>query len=94
MPKRPRINSIRVASTDKDMKYGIYIKGKLIATGTEYRWSAALSTNHLPTLGTYLQDAINSEQYEFAAEIRDRIKEVKNIKPIIGPDIETVDVPY
>lgn len=78
MAKRPRIQGKKIASTD-----GLY--PALLS---------ALQTSHITTLEAYLQDAVDSEQYEFAAKIRDRITEVKNIKPITGPDIETVDVPY
>lgn len=77
MKKRPRIYGKKVAT--------IYLNGNIIGTCTVWN---TLSTTHLPTLETYLQDAVDSEEYEFAAEIRDRIIEVKNIKPITGPDIE------
>ena len=78
MAKRPRIQGKKIASTD-----GLY--PALLS---------ALQTSHISTLETYLQDAVDSEQYEYAAEIRDRIIEVKRIKPISGPDIETVEAPY
>lgn len=84
MARRPRINSIRVASTDNNM----------IRIFALINWKTALNTSHIPTLEACLKDAVESEQYEYAAEIRDRIKEVRELKPIVGPWIDTVEPPY
>lgn len=55
-------------------------------------WATALQSSHLPTLQACLEDAVESEQYELAAQARDRISEV--IASQTGPYIETIEPPY
>lgn len=64
-------------------KIGIYLNGQQIGTLTPCDLAtAALCINHIPTLEAYLEDAINSEDFEYAARIRDRIREAQQTDKI------------